>query len=198
MKLKLTVFIVFFTMVLLPTKAQQPLFRQYSTEQGLPCSETYIVFQDSKGFIWTGSNFGVSRFDGYTFKNFDFQDGLPEMTIFDIKEDSKGRIWFIGFNNKISYYENGTIKLFPFNNAIQHLTQGHLLCLKNSFYIDSKDNLYVSFRYLGIIKITPKGIITQIDKIYDNLASIIEVDHKLLTAQHRGVFSKLDFRTPVI
>ncbi len=195
MKLKLTIILFIFTMVFFSTKAQQPLFRQFSTEQGLPCSETYAIFQDSKGFIWTGSNYGVSRFDGYSFKNFDLQDGLPEMTIFDITEDSKGRIWFIGFNSKISYYENGKIKLFPFNRAIEHLTQGHSLCIKNSLYIDPNDNLYISFRYLGIIKITPKGFVTRIDKKLDNLASIIQVDHKLLIAQHRGIFNRLDFNT---
>lgn len=195
MKRKLFVILIFFTLGFSFTKAQQPLFRQFSTEQGLPCSETYAIFQDSKGFIWTGSNFGVSRFDGYSFKNFDLQDGLPEMTIFDITEDSKGRIWFIGFNNKISYYENGIIKLYRFNHAIQHLTQGHLLCIKNSFYVDSNDNLYVSFRYLGLIKITPKGVITQIDKIHDNIASIIQIDKKLLVAEHRGIFNKFDFNT---
>lgn len=195
MKLKLTIILVVFTLGFIRTKAQQPLFKQFSTEQGLPCSEIYAIFQDSKGFIWTGSNFGVSRFDGYTFKNFDLQDGLPEMTIFDITEDSKGRIWFIGFNNKISYYENGTIKVFPFNRAIQHLTLGHRICIKNSFYVDANDNVYVSFRYFGLIKITPKGFVTRIDKKHDNIASIIEVDRQLLIAQHSGIFNKLDFRT---
>ncbi len=195
MKLKLTIILVLFTLGFIQTKAQQPLFRQFSTEQGLPCSETYAIFQDSKGFIWIGSNFGVSKFDGYTFKNYDLQDGLAEMTIFDITEDSKGRIWFIGFNNKISYYENGTIKQYRFNNAIQHLTLGHRLCTKNSFHVDADDNVYVSFRYLGLTKITPKGIVTRVDKIRDNIASIIQVDHRLLTAQHGGVFNKLDFRT---
>jgi ligand-binding sensor domain-containing protein len=51
-------------------------FRHYTVEDGLPGSEVYKVFQDSKGFMWFSTNMGVSRFDGKVFRNFSTEDGL--------------------------------------------------------------------------------------------------------------------------
>jgi ligand-binding sensor domain-containing protein len=71
---------------------QHPVFRHYSVDDGLPSSEIYHVFQDSRKYIWMATNMGVSRYDGKTFRNFDVQDGLPENTVFEIYEDEAGRV----------------------------------------------------------------------------------------------------------
>jgi ligand-binding sensor domain-containing protein len=41
-------------------------WRNYSTNDGLPSPEVYTVIQDSKGYLWFGTDNGVSRFDGYS------------------------------------------------------------------------------------------------------------------------------------
>ncbi|MGE5383605.1 MAG: two-component regulator propeller domain-containing protein, partial [Omnitrophica WOR_2 bacterium] len=84
---------------------QHPALRQYSVDDGLPSSEIYHIFQDSKGYIWLASNMGVSRFDGRLFKNFDVQNGLPENTVFEIYEDETGKVWFVSFPFQLSYFE---------------------------------------------------------------------------------------------
>ena len=173
-------------------KAQTPLFRHFSTDQGLSSTETYHVFQDSKGYIWISNVNGVSRFDGYTFQNFEEQDGLSDNIIFESIEDYKGRIWFVGLNCKLSYYENGKIKRYPFNNAIERLTEFPMLSVKSSFYIDRNDNVYLSIRYFGIIRIRPNGTMNRLDKMPDNIADIFQTDNKLLVAQHNGKINKLN------
>src|ERR1035437_7876732 len=75
-------------------KGQSPVFRHYSTDQGLSSLERYHIFQDSKGYIWISTTNGVTRFDGYTFQNFEEQDGLSDNVIFETIEDYNGRIWF--------------------------------------------------------------------------------------------------------
>jgi signal transduction histidine kinase/ligand-binding sensor domain-containing protein/CheY-like chemotaxis protein len=45
-------------------------FQNITTEQGLPHNFTHSVTQDSTGFIWIGTNYGLARYDGYTFKVF--------------------------------------------------------------------------------------------------------------------------------
>ena len=187
--------VVFFFLFIFATplvQAQKPLFRHFSTDQGLSTSETYHVFQDSKGYIWISTTNGVSRFDGYTFQNFEEQDGLADNIIFETIEDYKGRIWFVGFNCKLSYYENGKIKPYAFNHAIEKLTESQMFSVKSSFYIDREDNVYLSIRYRGIIKITPKGNVTRIDKMPNNIADIFQRDNKLLVAQHHGAANKLN------
>jgi ligand-binding sensor domain-containing protein len=132
-------------------------FKNYTVNEGLPSSEIYHVIQDRKGFIWFGTNQGVSKFDGYRFKNYDNLDGLPDNTVFEIFEDYKGRIWFVPLTGLLSYMENDSIKLYPYNEIIQNNDNKGIHPIKNSFYVDSLDNVYISFYNKHILKITARG-----------------------------------------
>ena len=89
--------------------AQQPYFRNYTVNDGLASPNVYHAFQDSKGFIWFGTEEGVSMYNGYEFINYTTDDGLSDNEVFTIHEDSQGRIWFLTFNGSPSYYLNGKI-----------------------------------------------------------------------------------------
>jgi len=195
MKLKEVILFIFLIFLLSFVKAQSPIFRHYSTDQGLSSLETYHVFQDSKGYIWISTTNGVTRFDGYTFQNFEEQDGLADNVIFETIEDYKGRVWFVGFNCKLSYYENGQIKQYSYNNIIEKLTDSRMLSVKSSFYIDRNDNVYLSVAYRGIIRISAKGVLSVINTKPGNLADIIETDHKVFVIQHSGFINSLNIKT---
>ncbi len=45
-------------------------FEKISIEQGLSSSGVYSIFQDRKGFLWFGTENGLNRYDGYSFKIF--------------------------------------------------------------------------------------------------------------------------------
>lgn len=80
-------------------------FKSYSIEDGMPVSTVLEMIQDSRGYIWLGTQGGgVSRFDGYNFVNFNSEKGLVNNTIRTILEDSKGNLWF-GTDNGISFYD---------------------------------------------------------------------------------------------
>ncbi len=117
-------------------------FRHFTAKDGLPTSETYHVFQDSKGYIWIATDNGVSKYDGYEFKIFTAEDGLPDNTVFEIIEDHKGRIWFMPHSINLSYYLNDSIYHYKFNDKIQSYLKGNSNPNKLMFYIDSKDNIY--------------------------------------------------------
>ncbi len=143
-----------------------PVYKQFTVNDGLAGNETYHVFQDSKGFIWIATNNGVSLFDGYSFKNFDIQSGLVDNIVFEIYEDYKGRIWFVPFSGALCYYENGTIKPYAYNSKIrQNMPQNSKGPIKLSFYVDSLDNVYLSIKDYGIMHITPEGIFKKMDGI---------------------------------
>lgn len=101
-----------------PIYAQNYSFKNYTTEHGLPQNQIYSMCQDSKGYIWFGTNGrGVAKYDGYSFQTFTKKDGLVDNAIWDIIEDSKGNLWF-GTNKGISKllvnkYKNNDI---VFNN----------------------------------------------------------------------------------
>ena len=117
-------------------------FRHFTVEDGLPSSEIYHVFQDSKGYIWFATDNGVSRYDGYEFRNFTHNEGLPDNTVFEIFEDYKNRIWFMPHSIKLSYFHNDSIYEYKYNDTIQNITKGNGNPVKQMFYVDSSDNVF--------------------------------------------------------
>ena len=89
--------------------AQLPYLKHFTTKDGLPSSTIYGGTQDKDGFIWFGTDVGVTRFDGKNFANFTLAVGLSDNEILLVKQDSKGRIWFLGLNGTVSYYFNSVI-----------------------------------------------------------------------------------------
>jgi ligand-binding sensor domain-containing protein len=135
-----------------------PTFRKYDIENGLPSSEIYQVKQDSKGYLWFATNYGVSRFNGYEFENFSMADGLPDNTVFEIHEDPLQRIWFIPLSCRLSYYQNGVIHQYPFNDALLKKLKNNPQ--KTSFFVDAQENVFIGIIHNGIYKISAKGDIT--------------------------------------
>lgn len=124
--------------------SQENHFRNFSVRNGLPSSETYSVFQDSKGYIWIAGDAGVSKYNGHKFENYTTLEGLADNTIFDFYEDKKERIWFLSYSGNLSYYEKGEIKkIFP-NGELGLFLQNQFV--KNIF-IDSFDNLWIATDY---------------------------------------------------
>jgi ligand-binding sensor domain-containing protein len=79
-------------------QAQPYNFLSYSVAEGLAQSQVYALCQDSRGYLWCGTQGGgLSRFDGLDFQTFSSANGLPSDFINAIFEDSQKRIW-VGTN----------------------------------------------------------------------------------------------------
>ena len=78
-------------------------YTHYDITDGLAGSVVYCITQDADGFIWTGTETGVSRFDGIHFLNFSGSDGLPDIEILNMFGDSKGRVWMAPFRRSICF-----------------------------------------------------------------------------------------------
>jgi signal transduction histidine kinase/ligand-binding sensor domain-containing protein len=80
-------------------------FKHISIAQGLSQSTVYCIRQDSKGFMWFGTQEGLNRYDGYKFKQYK-HDPTDAKTISDnyvwtLYEDKNGVLWigtFFGLN----------------------------------------------------------------------------------------------------
>lgn len=89
--------------------SQEYSYTHYDISDGLAGSTAYCTTQDKQGFIWIGTETGVSRFDGTHFRNFTTMDGLPDAEVLDLFCDSKGRVWMAPFSKSICYYYKGKI-----------------------------------------------------------------------------------------
>ncbi|MCK4763296.1 MAG: response regulator [Candidatus Aminicenantes bacterium] len=72
-------------------------FENISIEEGLSQSAVFCIFQDSRGFMWFGTEDGLNRYDGYGFKVYKpephDQESLSHNNIWSLFEDSTGVLW---------------------------------------------------------------------------------------------------------
>ncbi len=59
-----------FLLFLLPLSASGATGRYYSTQEGLSSSLVNHILQDSRGFVWTATEWGLNRFDGTKFTTY--------------------------------------------------------------------------------------------------------------------------------
>ncbi len=73
------------------------IFDRLGSEDGLSRAGITAIEQDDIGFIWVGTQEGLYRYDGHSFKTYyhveDDPDSLSHDTIWSIMPDENGSIW---------------------------------------------------------------------------------------------------------
>ena len=105
----------------LTSLAQISYYKQYTVNNGLPGSVVYDLAQDSKGYIWIATEYGVSRYDGYQFVNYTTRNGLASNSIILIFEGKPGYLWFYSYSGELSYMHDQQVTPFPLNDTLEHL-----------------------------------------------------------------------------
>jgi len=126
-------------------------FEHLSLEEGLSQSVVNVITQDSTGFLWVGTDDGLNRFDGYTFKvykpNADDPQSLSDRTITDIVEDQQGNLWIGTRQGGLNRYDPITGKFTQYlhdRNNDTSITGGQVteLCLdKNGLWVGTNNGL---------------------------------------------------------
>src|SRR5881296_1133815 len=79
--------------LLSPALGRQLPLKVYTTADGLPRNRINRIVRDSRGYLWFGTQEGLSRFDGYRFVNYEVGDGLPHRDVTDLLETRRGEYW---------------------------------------------------------------------------------------------------------
>jgi ligand-binding sensor domain-containing protein len=103
-------------------------FENFTSENGLSENVVYSIFQDSKGYLWIGTDNGLNRYDGYGFKKFRYDpsdnNSLPGNRINSICEDSLGNIWFATNGGLCRYiYNKGKFMRVSLQNSFSNFQQ---------------------------------------------------------------------------
>jgi ligand-binding sensor domain-containing protein len=85
------------TIVLPVVDGKDIRFTRLSTEEGLSQTRVSQIVQDDQGFLWFGSQYGLNRYDGYTFKVFKHEPGVANslggVFIYSLFKDRSGTLW---------------------------------------------------------------------------------------------------------
>ena len=91
---------------------QQDLrFEHLTADDGLSHNSVYAILQDRQGFMWFGTESGLSKYDGYTFTvykhNLDDPNSLSHSWVEELYEDRRGTLW-IGTDGGLNRFEPAT------------------------------------------------------------------------------------------
>ncbi len=192
MKCNSTVALLFLLFPIVCTQGQNghPHFRNYTTSDGLPSSEVYTAFEDSQGYIWFGTDNGVSRFNGYEFENFGASEGLMDNVVFHIKEDAKGRIWMNTMSGKLFYYEEGAIHPYAYNHIF--IDNKSKFMTPTGFQFNKAGDLVVGLWGWGILQIDEHGNYGLLSDGLDATMFLTEVEGEVIyaTVLHQNLTPK--------
>ncbi|MFV0312709.1 MAG: two-component regulator propeller domain-containing protein [Dysgonomonas sp.] len=115
--LKTFLVIVCFFLFTSPLAGIELNFKYYFVENGLSSNTVYAIEQDSRGYIWIGTEDGLNRFDGYNFHSYRNiprdSTSIVNNYIYSLYEDINRKLW-VGTETGISIYDYQSDRFRPF------------------------------------------------------------------------------------
>ncbi len=103
-----------------PAASENLLFKRLMPEDGLPAAVGQSIIQDSRGFMWFGTSYGLVRYDGHEFRIYrnDPKDpaSLCGNEIWDLAEDSHGDIWIATRNDGLDCWSRNKEQFIHFRH----------------------------------------------------------------------------------
>jgi signal transduction histidine kinase/ligand-binding sensor domain-containing protein/CheY-like chemotaxis protein len=94
------------------TQESKIKFQRLSLDDGLSQSTVFCIAQDHRGFLWFGTEDGLNRYDGHTFRIYKCDPENPNSLGFSyikaLHEDRAGRLWVGSFGGGLSRYDRAT------------------------------------------------------------------------------------------
>ncbi|WP_299780729.1 two-component regulator propeller domain-containing protein [uncultured Formosa sp.] len=146
---KTHIFTIISVFICLSGFAQHFNFKHLSVKDGLVSNMVHTTIQDSDGFMWFGTEDGLSRYDGYSFLNF-FQSptdtlSLSNNLILTLAEDKNKQLW-IGTHQGLNMLDLETYKITRFNTIFKE-SLGSITI--QSLYVDD-DTLWIGTDNSGL------------------------------------------------
>jgi serine phosphatase RsbU (regulator of sigma subunit)/ligand-binding sensor domain-containing protein len=170
------------------------VFENFSIPQGLSNPTINCICEDKYGFLWLGTNDGLSRYDGYEFKvyknNPSDSTSLPGNSIRTISEDNEGNLW-IGGNNVLAKYDSRNDNFFRVNFDRGQNVNPPII---NKIYVDNKNKIWIGTNEFGVHLLNPEKMKTRRikfilngEELYNgNIFSIIETSSSEILALDNG------------
>ena len=107
-----------------------------TTSNGLANNSVRCIYQDSKGFIWMGTQNGLSRYDGNSFITFrpqkDTSLSLVDHRVKNLVEDKNGFLWITTHAKNISCYDLRKNCFVDFTGCGEYMNQYDFISLQDN------------------------------------------------------------------
>lgn len=146
--------------------AQRYNFKNYTVEDGLAQSQINDINQDSQGYLWIGTESGLSRFDGLNFVNFSIDDGLPDNKVEKIYFH-KNECWIATPSGLAKFTDDRFIPyLFDEPERVNDVKyfQGKIYVASNSGLMVLEDGIYTKIPFEDESSLTIRTIINVNDE----------------------------------
>lgn len=117
-------------MLLLPVRlaAQDGMIAvRYSTDNGLPSNTVYSTLKDRDGFIWLGTWYGLSSFDGTEFTPYvtrrNAGHDIPPRKVISIVEDKHDNLWIRTTDNRFFRFDKTTSRFTDMYPQLRRVAQ---------------------------------------------------------------------------
>jgi ligand-binding sensor domain-containing protein/signal transduction histidine kinase len=131
--------------------SQNIRFEQFSLEEGLSQSVVNVISQDRMGFLWVGTEDGLNRYNGYSFKVYkpDAENpfSLSDRWITSLAEDPQGYLWVGTRLGGLNRYDPSSGKFARFIHddkdpqSIGNNKISSLLADKNGLWVGTENGL---------------------------------------------------------
>ncbi len=91
--------------------------KSFSTKDGLLSNYVRMVYQDSQGNIWIGTDEGLNKYSNNSFESITIKDGLSNNRVHSVFEDREGVIW-VCTEDGLNKYANGTFEKFYIEDGL--------------------------------------------------------------------------------
>ena len=131
------------------------MFDHLTVKDGLSQGVVICIFQDAQGFMWFGTQDGLNRYDGYSFRIFknDPADStsLADNFVASIAEDSAGTLWVGTVSNPgiLNRFDRGTETFARIPKDSVDLS-GARMSSSRMQYVDSSGGLWYGTRNGGL------------------------------------------------
>jgi len=139
-------------------------FDNISLEQGLSQTTVLCIYQDSRGFLWLGTEDGLDRYDGYAFTVYKHDPADPNSLVDDfvwaITEDPSGDLWIGTDGGGIARWNQKTDRFVRYGSGAD---PSHRLASDyvRALHLDRQGQLWIGTRDAGLEQLDPlSGLIT--------------------------------------
>lgn len=156
-------------MLVLPltARSQFVLSKRYSTVNGLFSDRITSITQDSQGYMWFGSYFGIERYDGYSFKHLQLPQEIQNKyvsVLLPVGDKLYAGFWFGGGllqveGDKTTLYKNNLSSMYDNIYALKHLKGDSLVLVATN----NRVFMFFNGKFSSLFSIDPRSEIRSVE-----------------------------------